>query len=336
MNSISETNTPAISNSKESRVSLDLQDDLKDLLAKITSFSKVTAEFLTAVPQTEASSVRKISLITKALFGIVATLTFALNVGLNFLNASYGQMIIANMAISVLYVLVGMCLISDLSRGRTHFQNEREQLRERIQTVSEFLRNLLQERVQLVNSVSEIKWHLENEQTKFQMCKLEVASQQEKLEYLSATITDKTSLLDDLKQNVIDVENQHEKLLAQKQALLDELDETTNQVQTQKAEIDCLASEVESLKLKEQDAEAALQATNDLIQETSVRCEERQLELVATDEKLGSLEKDVLEKEDYLRQLSDKVCECENRLLQLRKPTQTGRQQEEHPEVRGR
>jgi hypothetical protein len=133
MNSITETNTPAISNSKESRVLLDLQDDLKDLLAKITSFTKVTAEFLTEVPQDETSSVAKISLVTKALFGIVAALTFAFNIGLNFLDASYGQMIIANMAISVLYVLVGMCLISDLSRGRTHFQNEREQMRERNQ-----------------------------------------------------------------------------------------------------------------------------------------------------------------------------------------------------------
>ena len=316
MNSISETNSPSLPDSKESKESLDLQDDLKDLFGTISSFIKITSELLSEVPREETGSIAKISSITKVLFGIIAVLTIALNIGLNFVDATPGQMIIANLAISVLYVLVGMCLISDLSKGRTHFQNEREQIQERIQTVSEFLKILLQERAELVNAVCESKWHLENEQVKLQMSKLEVTSQQEKIEYLNSTISDTSSILDEMKRNLIDLESQKEKLLFQKQVVSDELNAAMHEVQTRKAEIDRLTVEVESFKLKEQDAEASLQETNGILEETSIRCEQRQLELVETEEKLGRLAEDVDKRGEHLKQLLDSVLEYEDRLAQ--------------------
>jgi myosin heavy subunit len=317
MNSTSETNSPAISDSKESKDFLDLQSDLKDLFAKINSFVKATSELLSDVPREETSSVAKISHFTKFLFGVVAVLTIALNLGLNYVDATTGQMIIANLAISALHVLVGMCLISDLSKGRTHFQNERGQVQARIETVSEFLQNLLQERAQLVNAVCETKWQLENEQVKLQMSKLEVTSQQEKIEYLNSRISDKSSNLDEIKQQLSEVESQREKLLAQKQVVSDELNATMQQVQAKKAEIDRLSSEVESFRLKEQDGKASLQEANSLLKETSIRCEERQLELVEAEDKLGRFTANVAEKEEHLKRLSDSVFEHENRLVRI-------------------
>jgi chromosome segregation ATPase len=307
MNSIFETSGPITAMSNDVTDSLNLQDELRDLSSKINSFTKATSDLLIESTTDSASTTVRISFVTKLLFGIVALLTFALNIGLNYVGATFGQMIIANMAISVLYVLVVMCFISDLTKGRTHFQNEREQIQERIQTVSDFLKSLLQERVQLVNSVSEVKWHLENEQIKLQMSKLEVSSHQEKIEFLGSSLNEKSKQLDDLLQETLRAECEVDQLRGQKEDLYNHLATATSVLESHRSEIGCLVDEIETLRIQEIDANAKLESDRNSIAIVSATLEDKRCDLLKIEEQLEKLTNDLFEKEETIKNLSDQI-----------------------------
>ena len=309
MNSIFETSGPVTAMSNDVKDSLNLQDELRDLSSKINSFTKATSDLLIESTTDSASTTVRISFVTKLLFGVVALLTFALNIGLNYVGSTFGQMIIANMAISVLYVLVGMCLISDLTKGRTHFQNEREQIQERIQTVSDFLKSLLQERVQLVNSVSEVKWHLENEQIKLQMSKLEVSSHQEKIDFLGSSLNEKSKQLDDLLQETLRAESEVAQLRGQKEDLNDDLTTATSELESYKSEIGRLVEEIETLRIQEIDANAKLESDRNSIAIVSANLEDKQCDLLKIEEQVGKFTNDLFEKEEIIKNLSDQILE---------------------------
>jgi chromosome segregation ATPase len=295
--------------SNDVKDSLNLQDELRDLSSKINSFTKATSDLLIESTTDSASTTVRISFVTKLLFGVVALLTFALNIGLNYVGSTFGQMIIANMAISVLYVLVGMCLISDLTKGRTHFQNEREQIQERIQTVSDFLKSLLQERVQLVNSVSEVKWHLENEQIKLQMSKLEVSSHQEKIDFLGSSLNEKSKQLDDLLQETLRAESEVAQLRGQKEDLNNDLTTATSELESYKSEIGRLVEEIETLRIQEIDANAKLESDRNSIAIVSATLEDKQCDLLKIEEQVGKFTNDLFEKEEIIKNLSDQILE---------------------------
>ena len=309
MNSIFETSGPVTAMSNDVKDSLNLQDELRDLSSKINSFTKATSDLLIESTTDSASTTVRISFVTKLLFGVVALLTFALNIGLNYVGSTFGQMIIANMAISVLYVLVGMCLISDLTKGRTHFQNEREQIQERIQTVSDFLKSLLQERVQLVNSVSEVKWHLENEQIKLQMSKLEVSSHQEKIDFLGSSLNEKSKQLDDLLQETLRAESEVAQLRGQKEDLNNDLTTATSELESYKSEIGRLVEEIETLRIQEIDANAKLESDRNSIAIVSATLEDKQCDLLKIEEQVGKFTNDLFEKEEIIKNLSDQILE---------------------------
>jgi prefoldin subunit 5 len=145
MSTISETVFEQYDTNPENKALEDMQTEVRDLSRKISSFAKDAAEILSAESVANNGKRANVSLLTKQMFGVVALLTLTLNLGLYFINATLGQMIIANVGISALHVLVSMCVVSDLAKGRTYFQNKREQIQERIQTVSEYLKELFRQ-----------------------------------------------------------------------------------------------------------------------------------------------------------------------------------------------
>jgi chromosome segregation ATPase len=318
MNAASQTVTSTAGESKDTEFFLDMRDRLQDLSTQLSSYTRVTSEFLIGSTGDQSRSASKVGLLTKVLFGVVAALTLILNLVLHFIDAGYGQMIIVNVSISVLYVLVGMCVISDLSKGRSYFQNERMNLQERLQTVTENLRCLLQERMQLTESLHDIKWQSENEQIKLQMSKMEVSSQQEKMEFLSTSIADKSLHLQDLFREISSAEDRNEKLQFEKQTLDAEVDYNTKKIEEGNLEIGRLVSEIESLKLRQADLDSTLQRENAALKEVLESRETRQREISTLEEALGRLNKEVLERETMLKSISVDIGDNEAQVAQLR------------------
>jgi chromosome segregation ATPase len=307
MNSTSESSDPYAVMQKDPSDSLVLKNELRDLANKIDCFTKSTYQCLIDSPETAANKTVRISLITKLLFVIVAGLTFSLNLGLNYFGSTFGQMILANMAISVLYVLVGMCLVSDLAKGRTHFQNEREQIHERVKTVSDFLKSLLQERVQLVNSISELKWLLENEQIKLQMSKLEVTTHQEKLDSIGLSLNERSTQLESLQREVSGAELELLELRGQKDSLSSELTIASTELESYRSEMSQLAEEVEALRVQKIHAEEKWESDRNAIAQLEASLESKQGDLLQLEEGLSKLATEVLEKEDSIKCLSDQL-----------------------------
>ena len=223
MSTLSETIFEQYATPPENKALEDMQTDVQDLSRKVSSFAMDAAEILASEPVAPHGRSAKVSLLTKQLFGVVALVTLALNVGLHFVNASLGQMVVANLGISVLHVLVSMCVVSDLAKGKTHFQNKREQILERIQTVSEYLRELMHDRQQWVNAVSEVKWLLENEQIKLKMAKLEVSSQQDKLDFTLSLLAERTATLEGLEEEQLVLTRSNANMVDQNRQLMDDL-----------------------------------------------------------------------------------------------------------------
>jgi chromosome segregation ATPase len=86
--------------------------------------------------------------------------------------------------------------------------------------------------VQLVNSVSEVKWHLENEQIKLQMSKLDVSSHQEKIDFLGSSLNEKSKQLDDLLQETLRAESEVAQLRGQKEDLNNDLTTATSELES--------------------------------------------------------------------------------------------------------
>ena len=317
MNAATQTVTSTAFASKDDELFLDLRDRLQDVSTQLSSYTRVTSEFLTGSTGDQSRSASQVGLISKILFGVVAALTLILNIVLHFIDASYGQMIIVNVAISVLYVLVGMCVISDLSKGRSYFQDERMHLQERLKTVTENLRCLLQERMQLTESLCDIKWQCENEQIKLQMSKMEVLGQQEKADFLSTSVAEKSSHLQDLLREISSAEGRKEKLLLEKQTLDAEIDSNTKRLEQSHQEINRLASEIESLKLRELDIDSELQRENEALKEMREARETRQSEMETLADTLSRLSKDVLERESILKSISDEIATNESQVARL-------------------
>lgn len=317
MNAASQSVTSTASESRDTDLFLDMRDRLQDLSNQLSSYTRVTSEFLMGSTGDQSRVAPKVGLLSKFLFGVVAALTLILNLVLHFIDASYGQMIIVNVAISVLYVLVGMCVISDLSKGRSYFQDERMQLQERLRTVTENLRGLIHERMQLTESLSDIKWQCENEQIKLQMSKMEVSAQQDKAEFLSTSINEKSLHLQDLLRDISGAEGRNDKLQAEKQRLVSENDSIAKRIEENNQEVDRLTSEIESLGLKLIELESTVQRENANLEDILESRNVQQVELATLENSLSRVSNDLLSKELMLKSVLDDIVNQEAQVSRL-------------------
>ncbi|MCY2982473.1 MAG: hypothetical protein NTY15_02415 [Planctomycetota bacterium] len=159
-----------------------LQVDLGKFNKKLDSYCKETESYLGVNNDSPSETRSALRWLTVMLFGVVVAVTLLLNVGIVMAGATNSQMAICNIGIAVLYVLVGMCVMSDLARGKTHFQDERERLMERLKRVAEQVRELVRERQHWTTEAAQSKWATDNEKLKLQLAKQQVESIQEKLE----------------------------------------------------------------------------------------------------------------------------------------------------------
>ena len=108
-----------------------LQVDLSKFSNQLETYCNEAKSTLVANGNAPTNTPYSLRSMTVLLFGIVVAITLTLNVTIVIAGATNSQMVICNIGIAVLYVLVGMCVISDLSRGKLYFQNERELLLEK-------------------------------------------------------------------------------------------------------------------------------------------------------------------------------------------------------------
>ena len=159
-----------------------LQVDLGKFNKKLDSYCKETESYLVVNNHSPSEARPALRWLTVMLFGVVVAVTLLLNIGIVIAGATNSQMAICNIGIAVLYVLVGMCVMSDLARGKTHFQDERERLIERLKRVAEQVRELVRERQHWTTEAAQSKWATDNEKLKLQLAKQQVESIQEKLD----------------------------------------------------------------------------------------------------------------------------------------------------------
>lgn len=302
MSTLSETIFEQYVTSSENKALEEMQADVRDLSRKVSSFAKDAANVLSVDPVPPNGPSARVSLLTKQLFGVVALVTLALNVGLHFVNATLGQMVVANLGISVLHVLVSMCVVSDLAKGKTHFQNKREEILERIQTVSEYLRELMHDRLQWVNAVSEVKWLLENEQIKLKMAKLEVSSQQDKLDFTLSLLKERTATLQGLEEEHLDLTSSNANLVDRNRQLMDDLQMVSLDLEAKERNKIQMDEEIARLKELENVARARM---DEVIRE-------RDLLEIKLAEKLQAL----IELQDNLQVVNDETERMSDRLAE--------------------
>ena len=207
-----------------------LQSDVKRLASKIDSFSQDACNILAEQRSNNAVSVSSIGIVSRRLFFAVAILGLLLNGGLVGIGATNTQLIICNLGISIIYVLVCMCVVSDLARGKSHFQNERERIQRRMQDVTEQLRALIKERQQWTSEVSQIKASSDTEKIKLQMVKQDLDAQQEKLELTGALIVERNRQLERLECEHSEISNELRLTNSQKEARAFELAQLQDEI----------------------------------------------------------------------------------------------------------
>ena len=317
MSTISKTVFEQYATTPENKALEEMQTDVRDLSRKVSSFAKDAAEILSS--ESIASTGRKanLSLFTKQMFGVVVLLTLALNFGLCFVTATLGQLIIANVGISVLHVLVSMCVVSDLAKGKTYFQNKREQIQERIQTVSVYLKELMQDRQQWVNAVDEIKWLSENEQIKLQMAKLEVSTQQDKLDLTLSLLAERTTAIEVLEQEQSELTRDNARLATRNRELMEDLQTANQDLESKERDKAQREQEIAQLKLLEEDAKSLLDAVTRESQSQESALAEKLLAISEMQDQLQSIHQETEQLKERFAETNKKVTDSEAQQLQL-------------------
>ena len=317
MSTISETNFEQYATNPDNKALEEMQADVRDLSRKVCSFANDAAEILSNDSAANNGRKANISLLTKQMFGAVALLTLTLNLGLYFVNATFGQMIIANVGISVLHALVSMCVVSDLAKGKTYFQNKREQIQERIRTVSDYLRELMQDRQQWVNAVSELKWLSENEQIKLQMAKLEASTQQGKLDFTLALLAERTTALESLEQEQSELARDNARLLARNRELAEDLRTANQELESKELDKAHIEQDIAQLKSLEEDARSQLDVANRQSEAQETALAEKLLVVGKLQDQLQQIRQETEQMDERLDETTNRLTISEAQQLQL-------------------
>lgn len=333
MSTISETIFEQYATTPENKALEKMQADVCDLTRKVSSFAKDAAEILSNEPVTSTGRKANVSLLTKQIFGVVALITLALNFGLFFVSATLGQMIISNVGISVLHVLVSMCVVSDLAKGKTHFQNRREQIQERIQTVSKYLKELLQDRQQWVNAISEVKWLTENEQIKLQMAKLGVSTQQDKLDFTMSLLAERTTAIEVLEQEQSELTRDHARLAARNRELTEDLQTANQEIESKERDKAQIEQEIAQLKSREKEAKCLFDAATHKSQSQESSLAEKSLAVNELQNQLQSIHQETERMNEKLAETTKRVADNEDQQLQLNQTIAKLTQEVEEKEI---
>ena len=213
-----------------------LQVDISHFSGKLESFCKEVASALSSREGTKTATRTRLRSLTLVLFAAVTGITFCLNIGMVVAGANHSQLAICNVGIAVLYVLVCMCIMADLSRGKAYFQNEREILLERLKRVAEQIRELVRERQQWANEATRAKWATDNENLRLQMAQQQLETAQEKCDLA----TSEFSLREQENVALLDSIRQHE---ATRTTLLAEIAELQNRISESNGQLESLRNQ---------------------------------------------------------------------------------------------
>lgn len=174
----------------------------------------------------------RLSKTTAVIFGTVVLFTLLVNCALTILGADHPQMLQANVGIGVLYALVSMAVLNDMSGSRNPLRSEGEALQLRILDVTDQFRELLRTRHAWVEESTRTQWLCETDKLKLQLATQE-------LQTTSESIDQHRETLDVLKVAIAGAEAQSAKL-AQEVAARNE------QLSGQQSKIDSAIKELQS------------------------------------------------------------------------------------------
>ncbi len=220
----------------------------------------------------------RLSLTTISLFGAVALFTLAVNALLALMRADATQLLQANCAMGVLYALVCMSALYDISSAKNAVRSEAEALRMRITDVTDQFRELLRTRQSWVEESTRTQWSSETDKLKLQLVKQELQATQavneqcrETEQVLKSSIATleadaarlagesarQTDELKNLQSNCAQAAGQLEQLSAQRAEMLDQIEQTRAQylleqekVATVQAENDAAKRELDAIQLQ--------------------------------------------------------------------------------------
>ena len=304
-----------------------LQVDLGKFTNKLDSYCKEAASYLAVNNHSPSDSRSTLKWLTIMLFGIVVAVTLLLNVGIVIAGATNSQMAICNIGIAVLYVLVGMCVVSDLTRGRTHFQDERERLIERLKRVAEQVRDLVRERQNWSTEAAQSKWATDNEKLKLQLVKQQAESIQEKLDasttelqFLIERIEQKEKAADELHSTLVSHEETKASLTAENRGLEEQIAKSTSTLEglnEQQLRVQCELNELsDSLRLQQDEHEKLEHLKSEIAAlESTLESETGKLAEIEKDCQAATIERERIQ-EDNLT-LSATIGESEAKLSQI-------------------
>ena len=272
-----------------------VQEDVNRLASTLDAISNDTTQLL-GIEQKNAKTKTRISSFTIILAIGVVVITFLLNISLLKYTASNSQLLACNIGMGVLFVLVSMCIMSDLARGRSHFQNERGDMKLRIDRVCEQLRSLLIERREWAGEIVQCQFSADTEKLKLQFVRQEIDSHQEKLDLTRSLIETCEQLHQEKQTDLATAEKSlsdartasHQLELEQKerQSLLRDLE---IEIDSTKASKEKLASELENSQTSIVTSKLALEELERKRLELLLVQEELENQVVATRSELDAL-----------------------------------------------
>ncbi len=173
-----------------------LQSDIDNLQNCLESYQEQLSIALHVPEGSNRWSKIRLSKTTAALFGAVVVFTLIVNVLLTCLQADHQQMLQANVGLGVLYALVSVAVLNDMSGSRNPLRSESESLQMRVMDITDQFRELLRTRQTWVEESTRTQWLSETNKLKLQLATRElettnesIAQHRETLEALKVAIT---------------------------------------------------------------------------------------------------------------------------------------------------
>ncbi len=211
---------------------------------------------------------------TLALFAAVVTFTLIVNCLLAAIQADQQQLLQANCGIGILYALVCLSALTDMTSAKSAVSTASEALQMRVQDVTDQLRELMRTRQTWVEESTRSQWMSETHKLKLQLAEQElsarqalVSQHQKTLEMLQASIESAESQTARLSQEsaaqsgqMAAMTAQHETLMGEHQQLQQQHTELLDQLGQIKHEIQTRQETVEQLTRNAEEREAQLLA----------------------------------------------------------------------------
>jgi chromosome segregation ATPase len=272
--------------------------DIQHLLARVSGFEKAACDYLMLNSMPQTKSRYRFSPMTIGIFLVVLAITFALNIVLVVLRASPGQLLVSNAGISALHILVGLCVLSDLTRSKAYFQNERDNLRQRLQRVNSQLRELIEVRHQWNHDLQLCKSSIETEQLRLQLVVNEIYAKEEKLAFCSELLADRERDLnlcelkaEETKRAINDISIQLQQMQTVLETTADEVEGLTGEIQRKHEEQEKLVRETDLCEAKRTQLELSVSNCEQQLDEKRTELELLEQEQLRLDDVLGQQKK---------------------------------------------